>query len=154
MEALIGWIVMLYIAYSFVSALFKRAAQEPVPGEYGEEETVSPYGPIPELETVQAPEEWKIELMPPVADDLDGDLVAERFTGAADRDEEDRAASLVPVGPALDASAVRSVSRPKTVPRTTIQQFLSTADGRRQAMLLKEVLDPPRALRPYNIRRL
>lgn len=150
MENLVPGLVVFYLLYSVVSALFKRAAQEPTRGEFGEVETVSPYETehepayAPVFETVQ-PEQTRTPTISADTFDVERVETAGLNLAAADGMQGDALSGDSEVEP-LQAYAQVSPAMERTE-MTHLRRLLATQDGLRRAVLLAEVLGPPKALR-------
>lgn len=155
MEQLIPTLVMLYLLYSVLSAFFKKAQQPPTEGEFGEAETLSPYSPEPGPEPVPmerrivVPSDSEGELDVPVAEaPAVREAPASRLRPAqsVQLGEQTRARPFADEGE--PTAAVEVVSTPQAR-SARIHEILSGPDSLRDAMLLMEVLGPPKALRRH-----
>lgn len=158
MEALIGGLVTLYVVFSVVSALLKRAAHEPGPGEFGETEPPSPYGPGWEPVEVPAQEQWFPDEPAPRADDFVQERMPDVPSPAVTLPAVETEVEAAPDGELADGGDAAGMpfplpSKPLAGSQAAVRRLLSTLEGRRQAVLLAEVLGPPRALRPWSGRR-
>lgn len=157
MDELIPGLVIFYLLVSVASAFYKRLTREPVQGEFGEADTVSEYQSMSPVNREAHP-----ATTAPTPPALRPATVGSRLTNRYDSDElEEEAPEPRTQGRRSSLSRQTSVQAGTPSPiesRTAaaaIRSMLAQPGGVRQAMILREVIGPPKSLRrgPGQLRR-